>query len=1162
MPLRDSSYCAPALALMAVAGVLFLAPSGLLGQGFQGSLRGQIADPSGGAVPIGKVTLRDEGTGAQRVTVTSETGEYSFPALQPSTYTIIVEAPGFKRTERSGVVVATQTAVTVDFKMELGQVTEQVNVTSEQPALETANASTGSVIDRQKLVDLPNLGRNPFMLSKLSEAVVQVGNPKFNRMQDQSGSSQISIAGGPVRGNNYTLEGISITDSTNRAVIIPSVEAVGEMKVQSNTYDAEMGRTGGGTFNTVLRSGTNQVRGSAFGYLRETQWLANNFFSNRAGTPILDQPFRNYGGSFGGPVRIPKIYDGRNRTFFFITGEAYRQTEAAGTRLAVPTALERRGDFSQTLARATGSVTPGSLQLVYDPLTTTATGTRTPFPGNIIPGDRISPAGLKMASYYPLPNATAAFYGDVNFDASVQAYNRADQTTWKLDHELFSWWRGSISYLHYGSREPGNAWWANSGQSAIAGPNQGVLFRKVDATQANSTITPTPTLVLAIRYGFNRFPNFSGPTSLGFTQASLGLPASLDASTPYPAFPAITMSDLASYGGGTTAQSVFHSRSFNTTASKFMGRHNFKFGMDWRNLAHDGAPGMGPSSFSFNDVFTRARAASTVQGTGASMAAMLLGYPSGGSITLGTKFFNYARYWAGFFQDDYRINSKLTVNMGLRWERESGPADRNNNFITGFDPKAVSPLQQTVSSPSVTGTVLYAGVNGNGRNAGNPTLNKWSPRLGFAYALNSKTAIRGGAGIFWAPLPFSYQSTLGYSQSTPIVASFDNNFTPAARLENPYPTGLLPINGNAAGGLTGIGQSISVPDRDARSGYVGQYSFDIQRQLPSSLVLSAGYIGSRSMRLAQDGRNINQLDPSLLVLGSALNQSVPNPFFNRGGVLGIGGANITRSQLLRPFPQFTAITLTNSDTNRARYHSLYAKVQRRFAEGVTAMATYTWSSNQDMAYGATGNSFSAAPGGPQNAYNPLAEYGLSAVHSPHRLSLATTVELPFGKGKRFLSSNRALDYVAGGWSINLVSVMQSGYPLSITQPNDNSAIGANHMRPNATGTSPQVDLPFAQRLDNWINPAAFSQAPQFSFGNISRMISMRGPGQVNFDLSVFKTFSVGERLKAQFRAESMNVTNTPMFYGPNTTLTNPQFGKITSQANFSRLVQLGVRFFL
>jgi hypothetical protein len=1123
-------------------------------QSFQGSLRGRIVDPKAAIISLARITIIDEAAGVSRSTLTSDQGEYTFAALTPSTYTVVAEAPGFKKSARKGVVVSTQTAVTIDFTLELGQVTEQINVAAEESLVDTADASTGQVIDSQKLTDLPNLGRNPFMLSKLSESVVQVGNPKFNRMQDQSGSSQISIAGGPVRGNNYTLDGISITDSTNRAVIIPSQESVQEMKVQANTYDAEMGRTGGGTFNTFLRSGTNELHGSAFGYLRRTEWLANNFFSNRAGQPIPDQPYKNYGGSIGGPVRIPKIYNGRDRTFFFVTGEAYRQYDASGTRLAVPTALERQGDFSSSFSR-TGN---GALQLMYDPKTTLADGTRSLFPGNVIPANRLSAVGLKMASYFPAPNVATPYYGAPNFDSTVRAFNRADQMTFKGDHEVTRWWKASASYLHYGSQEPSNRWFPNQ----IASPNQGVIYRKVDATQINSTFTPSPTVVITARYGFNRFPNFTPPISLGFDLTTLGLPASLAAITRYTAFPSITMSDLTSYGGGTTTQNVYYSKSFNSTISKFIGRHSIKAGYDYRLLHHDGAPGIGPSSFSFSDVFTRATPKTTTAGTGGSLSAMLLGYPTGGSMTVGANFYNYVKYSGVFVQDDFRIRSNLTLNFGLRIEHETGPADANNKFISGFDPSAASPIQAAIPDLKINGTVLYAGLNGNPTHAFNPYTAKIGPRFGFAWSANSKMSVRGGYGIFWAPLPFSFQSTLGYSQSTPIITSIDNNFTPAGSLDNPYPSGLLAPAGNSAGGSAGIGQSISVYDRKTRSGgYVQQFSLDLQRQLKGNVVLSAGFIGSRGIRLVQDGRNLDQLDPQYLALGAALNANVANPMYNKGGLLNVGNATISRSQLMLPFPEFTGVTINGSDTNHSRYDAVYVKVQRRFSAGLTLLATYTKSRNLDLGYGTTSNSYSTAASGPQNAYDLGSEFGLSTSHTPHRFSMAGTYLLPFGKGMRFLSHNRILDLIAGGWSANLTSVMQSGYPLAISQPNNNSVIGASTQRPNATGISAAVDAPFANRIDGWINPAAFTQAAQFTFGNVGRVISLRGPGQIDFDASLFKTFSVAEKLKAQFRAEALNIANTPTFYGPNTTFTSPQFGIITSQANYPRLIQLGVRFY-
>ncbi|WP_321474554.1 TonB-dependent receptor [uncultured Paludibaculum sp.] len=1133
---------------------LLLCGETLSAQSFQGSLRGRLTDESGAAVPDAKVTLRDQATGATRSTLTSNAGEYSFPSLDPATYSVTAQAAGFKTMEKASVVVATQSAVTVDLTLPLGQVTESVNVTEEVPLIETANASTGQVIDRQKLEDLPNLGRNPFMMSKLSQNVVQVGNPKFNRMQDQSGSSQISIAGGPVRGNNYLLDGISITDSTNRAVIIPSLEAVQEVKVQANTYDAEMGRTGGGTFNTFLKSGSNRMHGSAFGYLRETEWLANNFFSNRAGQPRIDQPFRNYGGSIGGPIRIPKVYDGRNKTFFWISGEAYRQTEAAGTALSVPTAAELAGNFSQSKSQA------GGLQLMYDPLTSrTENGSivRDVFAGNIIPANRLSKVGTSLAAYYPAPTRTAAFYGDTNFDSTVGAYNRADQTTWKVDHQITQWWRASASYLHYGSREPGNAWFPN-----IASPGQGVLYRKVDATQLNSTLTPSPTIVVAIRYGFNRFPNFSAPTSFGFDMTKLGFSQSLISQLPVYAFPSVTMSDLVSYGGGGVSQNVFHSRTFSASLAKFSGRHSWKFGFDYRVLNHDGSPTVTPGSYSFSDVFTRATPTKTTAGTGSALSALLLGYPASGSATLSTNVYNYVRYYAGFVQDDFRVNSKLTLNLGLRYEYETGIADRNNNFIVGFDPNKTNPLQANVTGLTLPGVVMYAGLNGNPTRSGDPNKNKFSPRIGVAYSLDSKTTLRGGYGMFWAPIPFSLQDPIGYTQSTPMVTSIDNNATPTGSLDNPFPTGLLKPVGNAAGELAGIGQGISAYDLKARSTLVQQYSFDIQRQMPGGVAMALGYVGSKSTHLVQGtgNININQLASNYLSLGSALNQSVANPMAGNGGQFAVASATITQSQLLRPFPEFTTVNLVNSDTSRALYHSLFLRGQKRFASGMSFLATYTWSLNQDSAFSGAGNVYSGQAGTAQNNYDLESEYGLSTSHTPHRLSTAVTYELPFGKGKTYLTNSRVLDYAVGGWSVNVVGTLQSGFPLAITQVNNNGVIGTSVQRPNATGSSPVTSGALTDRLDNYIDKAAFSQAGQFTFGNVSRTIPMRGPGQINWDVSMFKTFQITELFKAQFRAEALNFTNTPMFYGPNTQFGNVAFGRITSQANFSRMIQLGVRF--
>ena len=1123
------------------------------GQTFQGSLRGRVIDPNGAGTPGAKLTLTDESTSAARTTVTGQSGEYDFAAVRPATYTLAVEAPGFKRLERKGVVVETQAAVNLDLTLELGQVSESINVTEETPPLQVADASTGQELDNQKISDLPILGRNPFFLGKLAQNVVFVANPKFARMQDQNGNSQVGIAGGPLRTNNVLVDGISITDSNNRAVIVPSLEAVQELKIQASTYDAEVGRTGGGSFNTLLKSGGNDLHLTAIGHLRETPWLANNFFANRAGQPIASQPFEDWAGSLGGPVYVPKLYNGRNKTFFFVTTESYRETDGSTTVLSVPTALEKQGNFSQSLYK---NLT--QQQVIYDPLSTNlTTGVRTPFPNNTIPPNELSPAGVLLASYYPAPNAPTPYYGAPNYNFTGSYPNRGDQRTAKLDQDFTSWFRASASFIYQKTFETD---YPNDIFPNVATPDQTFCCdRKIDATQANATITPDATTVIAVRWGFNRFYSRSTQESAGFNLATLGLPQSLVNATPNPAFPAITMADVSSFGGGTAAQDVFYSRSVNTTVSKFLGRHTVKGGFEFRTLHDAGTPASGPTSYSFSTVFTQAKPQSATAGTGASLATLLLGYPTGGSQNVVANFNDFLRYYGGFVQDDFRVSSKLTLNLGLRLEYESGIREEQNKLIVGFNPTAANPI-------GVPGSVEYAGVGGNPTQTGNPLSIKWAPRIGVAYQLDSKTVVRGGYGIFWVPTFFSYQNAIGYSQSTSIVTSVNNNFTPSATISNPYPTGLLQPTGNSLGPLSGVGQAITVFDPQTRSaGYVQEYSIEAQREVPGGFVLSLGALGSHSLHLLQNGQNVDQLNPANFATAQAqlaAHSSVPNPFYNNGGVGTIGTATISPVQLLLPFPQYTSVALSTSGTAAARYYSFYFRGQRRFANGISLLASYTWSRSNDNIIGLStaGALQVASVSGAQNAYNLPGEWSLSTQDVPNRFTTAITYELPFGKGKWFLTNSRALDWVVGGWSANAVSAIQTGYPLSVTQTNNNSVLGTSYQRPNATGVDPATSGSTDSRINGWLNPAAFSAAPEFTFGNISRFIDVRGPGLFNWDLSLFKSFAIKERLKAQFRAEALNATNTVYFGNPTTSINSSTFGVITSQINNPRLLQLGVRF--
>jgi hypothetical protein len=1151
-----------------IAALFGIAGASLLhAQSYLGGIRGSIQDSGGAVIVNAKVTLIDEAKQTSRSTISSAQGEYVFSQVDPATYTVNVEAPGFKNLKEKGIIVATQQFLTVDLKLEVGEVTTSVQVNEDVPLIESSNASNGQVLDTQKMVDLPNLGRNPFLMAKLSTNVTPAGDPRFNRFQDQSGSSAITVNGGPIRGNNYLIDGIPISDSTNRAVIIPSIEATSEMKMQTGTYDASMGRTGGGVFNTLLKSGTNEFHASLFGYTRQTDWVANNFFYNAAGRARPETKYYTWGASFGGPVEIPKVYNGKNKTFFWVATESYRQQSPLADQYALPSALEKTGNFSQS------SVT------VFNPLTAHActatdncpsgvTMVRTPFAGNIIPTSLINPVGAAIMGYLPNPqiaSKTDAF----NYTGTDTLADRADEYTAKLDHTLTNWWRVSASYMHYKSREPGGNTLGTLPGASSNGPY--LLYRKVDATAVNSTMTINPTTVLTLRYGFNRFPNFTEGVSYGFNPSQLGLPASYVNSLQALYFPEI---DLLSNKISSTSPSisVYHSKNFLASVSKYVGKHNITAGFDYRLIHVDFTSlSFAAGDYGFTGVFSRQYPSQT-NGTGSDFADLLLGYPANGSVSTTTKLYDFARYYAGYVQDDIRLTSKLTINVGVRYEYETGIAESNNHLVTAFNQTAINPIGANVTGVTPYGVLQFAGVGTGATSCCNPSKTKIGPRVGFAFQLTPKTTLRGGWGIFYAPTIFSTDGTIapGYTQSTTYVASNDGNATPANSLVNPFPNGVLQPVGNSLGSSTAIGSTFNYLDQGRTSGIVQQFSADIQRELPFNIALQVGYSGSRSSHLqpgtGNGNMNINQLPMQYLSMGSKLNTAVANPFYGHGGTGVIGSATVAQSQLLLPYPEYSTIGEVTNPAY-AQYDSMIIKAQKRMSGGLTFLASLTWSKNYDNEWAMGGsNAFNTFSGStpasqPQNYYNLNAEWALSAVDTPLRFSDSFTYELPFGKGKRYLNSHKWMDYAVGGWQVNGTMIYQTGFPLFIYQQNLNSNIGTGEQRPNATGISPSMSGSVLDRLNGYINPAAFSQAPAFTFGNLGRNINYRGPGMANWDTSIFKNFKIHERFNGQFRAETLNTFNSPLFANPNTQFGAASFGKITYQANLPRQLQLGVRFF-
>ncbi|MCC6585797.1 MAG: TonB-dependent receptor [Bryobacterales bacterium] len=683
------------------------------------------------------------------------------------------------------------------------------------------------------------------------------------------------------------------------------------------------------------------------------------------------------------------------------------------------------------------------------------------------------------------------------------------------------------------------------------------LNRKSDATQVNSTFIANPTTVIDVRWGFNRFPNLYRTVSAGFDPASLGFGGNWLRDIQYLKFPRFDNSLFAPLGAENDAQwAVYHSRNLLANVSKLVSRHSLKAGFAYRQIEIVNQPfGYSAGQFSFTDTFTRADYRAFDGRTGSPMADLLLGFPGSGTAQTSTKFFQYVKYWAGYFQDNFRVSPKLTLNLGLRYEWEPGMADRNNALIVGFDRSAAHPIGQNTK-----GALMYAGVDGNPTSVLNPSKAKFAPRIGAAWAMNDKTTIRAGYGLYWAPPSYAGFNTLGYTQISQFLGTIDGGRTPNGSLANPFPSGLVKPVGNADGKNAGTGQSISFPDQFATSPRMHQFSFDVQRILPGQLVLTAGYVGSRSRKflLGTGSVNINQLTADQARLGQSLFDLVDNPYYNKGGVGIIAPAQLQRAQLLRPFPQFGAVGLTFGDYNHARYDSLAVKVEKRMSRGVSFISSWTWARNRDMAVGPPNNQNGGA-GAPQNAYDLESEYSLSLLDIQHRVTAAVNYELPFGRGRSWLGSNRILDLAVGGWEVNMVAYFQTGFPLPIVQPNQNGILGAGVQRPNLSGKS--FNSVASDKLDQWINPAAFAVAPAYTFGNAPRTVAYRMPGQDNVDFSLFKTFTIYERLKAQFRAEALNALNTPMFGRPDTTFNTANFGKVTNQRNFPRTVQLGIRVF-
>lgn len=1119
-------------------------------------MRGAVKD-SQGVIPGVTVVLTNEATGVARDTVTNESGEFSFPALEPADYAIKASVAGFKTFERRGVRISTQQFVTLDITLEVGTLEETITVTADAPLIETANASVGGVIDTKALEAIPTAGRSVFLMATLEPTVQASGNAHWNRMQDQVGNSAVSMGGGPVRSNNFLVDGFPVTDLQNRASTNPSMEAVQEMKVQVHTYDAEMGRTGGGVMNMAARSGGNDFRGSAYAVIRPESLAEQLLIPRLQNQPNVPEYWRNGGGGGGGPIL-------RNKTFFWVAGEKYVNNQPQQNSFLVPTTAERNGDFS-------GLTRGGALRVIRDPLT------GQPFPGNIIPASRINPVGQKLLSYFPQPDSEVD-NGSANFSMTDLLPNQAYQFTTKINHQFDNQVALSGFALRQVTHEANSNY--NPQNKFVGGSYQ--LDRVIGTFVLNNTYVLNDSAVLTLRGGYNKFDdNYNLP--FDFDAAALfNNPSLTNQFSDINRFPSLTITDYKGAGWTNRQANGYYQYGANGTLSKLAGSHNYKVGGDFRIIGQKSLNyGASTGTYTFTGTYS-----------GNAVADLLLGYPQSGSVPLNTELDGYVRYLAAYAQDDWRINDRLTLNYGLRLESETGLRERNHQATVDFDRTAVSPLNDIVNlidpvtgqRRQILGGLVYAGVNGAPTEQGNQPAIKVAPRVGAVYSFNPQTVLRGGWGLYYAPWNYAAAGTdgwgqIGYSATTQIQQP---QGVPTITMSNPFPNGLVQPSGNANGLLTGTGGEIRFVDSTKGAPRVQQYSADLQRELPFNMSVSVGYTGLTGSNLSWGGSanaliNINQIDPKYLGSGINMLEQVPNPFF---GIAAAGQfasrATIERGQLLRPYPQFGNVQMMQSTGARSQYHAAIFQLRKRVVGLWGGNFNYTYSRLTDNQFGQD-NYYSSSPGLQNNYtvvpdspyFNPDAEYGRSLLDSPHKVVIAPTVNLPFGDGRKYLTGGIG-NLLLGGWSVTPVVTFNAGFPIGVSQnaPATTYLMGGTP-RPNIV---PGQDLlaggDITERIkenvsDNvYLNKNAFSTSPSDQFGDAPRTLpGVYSPWRNNIDLSVSKQTQTGGSTSLSLRLEVLNLFNIVQWAAPaSNAFNNASFAQIRNQANNMRMVQFTVRF--
>lgn len=1172
-------------------------------------------DPSGAIVPNAQVNLTDEQKGYSFSAQSDSAGRYLFRNLAPGSYRIAVQSPGFQTQEKTGIKLDVNQNLAVDFDLQVGAATERVEITGEAPVLATQDATTGQTVNRKFINDLPLVSRSVTDLAFLTPGVTEVDSS----CQGCTANNFISN-GGRNATSDMLLDGVTVTNFEQNSGIqvptyTPSVDAVEEFTVQQTNFGAEYGFSGGTIVNMVTRSGTNQFHGSAYEFFRNQKLDANNWFNNQGGIPIAPLRNNNFGGTVGGPIR-------KDRTFFFFDYDGTRSRTASTHQFGVPSAEERTGNFGELCGYVGGafdgagrcSSDDGQLwdpyTGVYDaslggpvrsgfiPFNNLATYQSpgspvlngTPFQLPARAGNLIDPVSLKLMQFYPLPNlnvGTDAYNPYTNWIGSGSNQGSNNQYDIKIDHRFNDRNLVSVKYSRQGSFSHGFNCFGNVADPCTSGPTDSTAH----LAAVNFTRSFSPTVVLSLAYGFTRGAVFTHSIQGDFPDLDpvklLGLPQYMDSSG-VPFIPSINLNSSYDHGSnsiGTQPWSYLRqgqeTHHLLGTLSWVRGQHELKFGGEFRahrdNFTQPGIPG-GEFTYDFTGTSEL-----PFSGGGDSLASFLIGNAGPGSSSSGYEVPNAVSTQSfqtgGFIQDNWKVNKQLTVNIGMRYDLDFPRTERYNR-MNGLDPNVVSPLQ-VPGLGTLHGGEIFASPDN--RSPGyNTSYTTFGPRLGIAYQPFEKTVIRAGYGIYYSSVrsgaagvgPPGYQ---GYDEYTPWITTYQNDgVTPFGRLSDPFPAGIKLPPGSSLGLLNDVGFTAvgPIPSIDSAVPYEQSWSFGIQRELPSNVLIDANYIGKKGTHLYFAGAGgLNYLGPQIERFDAtqiaALNTYVPNPFY---GIItdpnsSLSNPTVQAYQLQLPYPQFTGFNGDSPPWANSIYNAFQLRVEKRFSHGLQALLTYTWSKSIDDASSTDGSVtwLGGISNGPQDPNNRRLERSLSTFDIPRVLQFSYSYELPIGRGRAIgRNMHPVLNAIIGGWQTNGIWRFADGRPLLLSLSGGQQLPTYPYQRPNLLG--PLHCNGGSDFLTNYFSNPEVAVAPApFTLGNAPRSYGgCRTPGQNNATLSLFKEFPLSmlrEGAKLQFRLEAFNALNHPQFNPPDTEVNGGNFGVITDTSNSPREVQLALKLY-